>query len=124
MGLRCRDEVADRLAPPMGDEPLRRLLDRALVDDELDEAARGLRSEGLDDPVRHSVQVDRVLVETLFAATVLPASQISNLVRVARDEAEELAHLRSSYPSLVRADNGRHFLAEVAEVNVDPGVQA
>ena len=58
MGRRCHDEIADRLAPPVGDEPLRRLFDRALVDHELDEAARSLRGEGLDDPVRHGVQID------------------------------------------------------------------
>ena len=59
-----------------------------------------------------------------LVATVRQALQVSKPVRVAPDEAEELAQLRSSYPSLVRADNGRHFLAELAEVNVDPGVQA
>ena len=53
-----RNEVSDRLAPPVGYEPLRGLLNRPIIDDELDEAARILRGERLDDPVRHGVQID------------------------------------------------------------------
>ena len=75
--LHRSDEVADRLAPPMGDEPLRELLGRPLVDDELDEAARLFRGEGPDDPVRHGVERDRVLIERLLAAPIPPAPQVA-----------------------------------------------
>ena len=39
----------------MGDEPLRRLLSRPFVHDELNEAAGRFRGEWLDDPVRRGI---------------------------------------------------------------------
>ena len=63
----------------MGDEPLRDLLSRPLVDHELDEAARFSRCGGLDDPVRQGVEIDRVLLERLLREPVPPAPQLAAL---------------------------------------------
>ena len=79
MRLHRANKVTDRFAPPVGDEPLRDLLGRPLVDDKLDEAARFFRGEGLDDPVRHGVEIDRVLVERLLREPVPPAPQVAAL---------------------------------------------
>ena len=86
------DEVLDRLAPPVGDEPLRPLGLDAWRRHQLHVATLPLLRLRLDEVLRDVVQVDGVRVAGL-AVEVLPALEVAVLISKAGDLGPEVAKL-------------------------------
>ena len=86
------DEVLDRLAPPVRDEPLRPLGLDAWRRHQLHVATLPLLRLRLDEVLRDVVQVDGVRVAGL-AVEVLPALEVAVLISKAGDLGPEVAKL-------------------------------
>ena len=116
MFLSALDEIQHRLAPPVGDEPLRgRRALRALRRHQLHETARVRRGRWIHYVLHQVIQVERIL-SIRHAVPVQPPRQHAGGSRVPLDESfdrEQLVQLDSA-PRWIR--DRRAFRPEAAEV--------